>query len=547
MSSDKFPLKSILGFSLIALGTSVVALVVLAAKQPEATNQKTAEMRQLARNIASGEGFTTNSISPLSLRISRTLESHPELYHAPGYPLVLAAAFHIGGASDRTTAVTGAGLWMLCVLVTVLFGMLYFGFWRGVVSALFLLGNLQLLKGAVLGFAHPLLALGMVLGVFIMASELREEAGEIRIEYRMLRFVGLGVVFAGLTLVHYLWLVFPVFGLLSVRFRKQIGWGEAAGMGTGWIAGMLPWFIRNILVTGVPYFSLYGYNLLSNTQFWPVNHQFHQFMMPTIAPWKYPFYHPVDLFQKWYEGLYVYWNELFSMLHPILLVGTLLILIEDWGKQTFRGIVVRGTFLTIFCFLILSAFFKPEPGLLACWAPLVSLVAADRILSWGTSGDDWPVLRNERYGFGVVNFVRCLAHYRPFLLSVLVGVVWFPIGFYLLVQEGPERRIKFEKGKQFQTQVPEEVPVLTNRPGFVSWYGDRTSVDIPETEEDFLRFQEAFDRRLASYIDKARLEGPDRQEDPWLYWLMSKRGVYRRFAPVEWPYSNEVIRVQQAE
>ncbi|NCQ32842.1 MAG: hypothetical protein GW802_36460, partial [Armatimonadetes bacterium] len=64
--------------------------------QPEAL-----ESAQVARNVAEGKGFTTDSLRPADLRGRSNLKQRPAQHVAPVPTLLTALVFRLGGATDR--------------------------------------------------------------------------------------------------------------------------------------------------------------------------------------------------------------------------------------------------------------------------------------------------------------------------------------------------------------------------------------------------------------------------------------------------------------
>jgi hypothetical protein len=91
----------------LALAILVIALAVFASKFSKQTglDVDAANYAQLARNLATGHGYTTSVITPLQLALSPHTQNAPELLRPPAYITVLALGMLIGGQNDQTVAV----------------------------------------------------------------------------------------------------------------------------------------------------------------------------------------------------------------------------------------------------------------------------------------------------------------------------------------------------------------------------------------------------------------------------------------------------------
>src|SRR5437867_3383622 len=78
-----------LGYLLLVLVPPLLLLVVMAAKFQGLQDFTALDHAQVARHLAAGDGFVTSLIRPLSVGFKGQLANHPDLYNAPGHPLLL--------------------------------------------------------------------------------------------------------------------------------------------------------------------------------------------------------------------------------------------------------------------------------------------------------------------------------------------------------------------------------------------------------------------------------------------------------------------------
>src|SRR6185503_7984775 len=114
------PYRLLLGYSVLVLAPLALLLLVMAGKFQGLSSPGGWDQAQIARHVAAGDGFATSLLRPLSLAIRPSIERHPDLSNAPGYPLLLAGVFSLGEPSDRAVAVTGLALWVISVWLTFL-------------------------------------------------------------------------------------------------------------------------------------------------------------------------------------------------------------------------------------------------------------------------------------------------------------------------------------------------------------------------------------------------------------------------------------------
>jgi hypothetical protein len=183
----------------------------------------------------------------------------------------------------------------------------------------------------------------------------------------------------------------------------------------------------------------------------------------------------------------------------------------------------------------LSCLFRPEPGLLLAWAPLLAVGAAAALTAWTRRGlesgewDRFPRWR-ERLG-GTIHLGAVL----------LVG---FPLFFFLLISRpGPDPQGELGAAP-VQAQVAEEGVVMTDQPFLVAWYADRPAVWLLQQEEDWARLERTMGSVDALYLTAAWQQVPAPERGRWWYWLASPQGAYRGFAPVARPWPQGVLRLR---
>jgi len=251
---------------------------------------------QLARNIATGEGYTTKFVRPFSVQLHRqqSLEGsegagaleindpgylkrpHPDISNAPVYPVVLAGLmkvlpFNYDCQTSRPFWYRNAKFWrhqpdflislfnqllMVAMLVTLWFlTRRLFDEEAAWIATLCLLGVELLWRFSVSGLSTMLLLLfvsGILWVVHLLEVEAREPKRGIKGIVLLSVALGLLVGLGSLTRYSFLWMILPVTAFLLIfggRFRF-LSSGVVFGV---FLLVLLPWIVRNMHQSGLPF------------------------------------------------------------------------------------------------------------------------------------------------------------------------------------------------------------------------------------------------------------------------------------------------------
>ncbi len=316
-----------LRYVLVFLCVTLLALIYDLNGYKNQTTQEGMDAAQLARNLATGKGYTTQFIRPFSLFLlqrtagntdatnsSATALLHapvPDISNPPLYPLVLAGVmkvfpFHFkvdlktpfwsvvdpGDASggrmfwrhqpDFVIAVFNQGLLVLVVLLAFWWARRLFDAAVAWTAAFILFGTELLWKFSVSGLPTMLLLLifmGLVWCLTWLESELEEprrgRSGLLLLGAAVGLLLGLG----GLTSYAFALLIVPVLIWLAIYAR-----GQAVPVGLAVVAGLVlvmgPWLIRNYNLSGVP-FGTASCKILEGTAVFP-GHRLERSLNPTV-------------------------------------------------------------------------------------------------------------------------------------------------------------------------------------------------------------------------------------------------------------------------
>ncbi|MDH4209536.1 MAG: glycosyltransferase family 39 protein, partial [Anaerolineae bacterium] len=207
---------------------------------------------QVGRHISEGEGFTTSWVRPLSLAKVSRVSDHPDLHNAPVQPLVLAVAFNLLGANDRTVGLVSAFFGLLTVLLAYLLGARLLDRRAGALAALLVCLSGGFLRASISGVSVTLLAFLVALLFYLILRH----PGTLR--WSLLCGVICGLVY--LTDYGALLLAVPAVGLVllgqrTVRFR------HAGVFAAGLLVVILPWLARNWAVAGSPFGTLKAHSV----------------------------------------------------------------------------------------------------------------------------------------------------------------------------------------------------------------------------------------------------------------------------------------------
>src|SRR5262249_41665743 len=109
------------------------------------------DFAQLGRNLSSGHGFSTYFLRPLALTHGNNPLRQPDLVHGPLYPLVLAIAFGILGATDNVVAHVSTFFYLLTIPAIYLLGRKLFNPTVGLAATLIFTFNSLMLEYAISG------------------------------------------------------------------------------------------------------------------------------------------------------------------------------------------------------------------------------------------------------------------------------------------------------------------------------------------------------------------------------------------------------------
>jgi len=445
-------------------------------------NEAAMDQAQIARNMADGNGFTTNFIRPIAIwqlasaKKDIPTAEFPELNQAPLWPFVNSLIFRATGASakmdikdvvyigDRVIAASAIFFFLLSV------GIGFFLARRLFDTRLALVGSAAVLltdlcwQFSLSGLPQMLMLFLFMLALYATVEALKAQEAERRALCVVL--VGVAAILLGLlTLAHglgfWVFLGYAVFAALAFQPRVVV-----ALMAVALYLGVVsPWLIRNYAVSDNP-FGVAGYTLAT---YRGAEASLTRSLNPDMRAASVGFKNKLrtaftDQANTLFANLGANIAALaffFSLLHP------------------FRNRVAASFRWAIFSMWIFSAFgmalFDAAPGPTANQITIIFLPVmvyfgfAFLLVLWGRLDFNTPLLR---LGFlGVVLFAISL----PLIFTLFAGsqgrVQWPPyIPPYIGIL-----------GKWTE---PEEV-LCSDMPWAVAWYADRKCLLLPDTVSTF--------------------------------------------------------------
>ncbi len=486
-------------------GAAVLLVLVYMASQFRGLGHvESMDAAQIARNIASGQGYTTDVIRPLAIWQLQRWEQRdekqtkviihpidpfrfPDTLNPPVYPHLLAGLFAITFqdysftlGNFQSSEAFGpekamAGLGILCtlgsaLLVWLIAKELFDSRVAFLATVLFWTTDL-VWRTAISGLSSPLITLLLTASAWclVLASRgqtLGHGTG------RMLLWIALAGVLQGLmALTSYTWFwLWPATTALAFAMLRPRWVCAGVFLGAA-IAVAAPWCLRNVMLTGNP-LGLAGFYPGMTTGPFPGDSLFSQlrpdFFPLTLRP----------LLKKWMLHLRYFsdhWSALAgSALAVSFFVGSWFHVFKKEIVDPLKWWVAGGTLLVLLgsCFGLLPEMdptlkeLDPvrEGNTLIVWCPLFCLYGA--VMLWllvDRLNFQWDILKN------LVVTGAVLLHIIPMLLT------WMP------PREWPVKFPPYYPTMLFLSGhwMDEERIIATDLPAATAWYGGRTSLLLP--------------------------------------------------------------------
>ena len=404
---------------------------------------------QVARHISEGDGFTTSFIRPLSLGIVPRAASHPDLYNPPLHPLVLAVAFNLFGANDRTVGMVSVLFALLTSVMAYLLAARLLDRYAGALAALLVTLTIGLLKAGVAGLNVSLLA-------FLLAALFYAIVAH-KGTLKWSALCGALAALAYLTDYSVLLLAVPACALLALSQpadRRR----HVVFFIVGFLAVNAPWALRNWAVAGNPVggMKLYSVAMWGTTH--PVTSLYRQQSASGAGPVVFAAGHPREVVKKALLSMAEFESMFPTVFGIVLLPLFAVALFADLGSaqaNRLKWAVLLGLLLAG----LSAAAGRPRFDFVYGALGVVAALGATAVV---------VVLRNRgisrNAATGAVASLLIISAY-PISLSALPGSN----------PAKPDRR-NFD---YLERALPSDAVILTDQPWAVAWYANRTAVWLP--------------------------------------------------------------------
>lgn len=409
---------------------------------------------QLARNLAEGKGFTTDVITPISWGTVPELDSHPDLWRAPLYPLAVAAFFQLFGTSPSVLPVVSSVAFLGFVLIVYRLGERLFDRRTGFLAGLFVTTAPGLLRTGVTGYTEALYMLLVFAAVLAVVRNDRHPC-----------LLGALSGLAYLTRYNHWFLLagILIFALSRLR-RNRRGYGLKFCV--TFFATLSPWLLRNVLVVGQPFYHHHAYLLASHN---PINEGFSvffQFDPPNLVD--FAVRHPWVLIRKALDNLV----KLYGWIPRFFRETWVLALLGAWGmvslrdrREDGRGGLLVAFGLGFLLQAVILSFVHLKARHFVPFLPVVFLFGAAAVARVFRKGNRW-------------------------LGGLLVGGVLLVNLLFVFAMNPWPSTVTEDEYRKLRDAVPAGEPILTNAPELTAWYTDRPSLWVVPFEEAEARYPE---------------------------------------------------------
>lgn len=457
---------------------------------------------QLGRNLLAGKGFSTYLIRPLSLEGAiRNPLRQPDGCHGPLYPVLLGLAFGVLGPRDSTVVLVAACFFLATIGVLHAFCVRCFGRITALVAVLGFASSELVLQYAGAGlpvllecFLFTSLCYVLVLlsprhvepSLFLSEEEIEAqgEAGELPASpltpFSPGKLVLAGGLAAALYLADPLFIVLlPVLLVVVWRLYWLNPWPAIGSFLALPAALMLPWMLRNGLVTGNPVFGLRGREIWMFTTF-----------PPSVAYRLLPGHLEIDAGMIWEVGKKILLglaqiiDSLPQAPAPWLLAFFLpSLLIPPAGPAARVRTILLGSGVAL---AVGSAALHIDLPLFAVLVPC-ALAFGSRLLV--------DLARVTSLGRGS----------QVSLVIIFVAALLYPTARTIAFAGSPASPPEALRARELARQTGADDVVLTDQPWIVAWYADRPAVWVPAREDEIGPIHQQFPSlRAALFTDDIR-------------------------------------------
>ena len=421
------------------------------------------DMAQIGRNLSSGKGFVTYVIRPLSLVHGTNALGQPEVNHGPLFPLILAMAFALRGASDAVSAMVSMVFYLFTIPVLYTFGVRLFGRGVSLLTTLVFVFNALLLEYSTSGLPITLyvfLFTCLFYVLFLYSAYERTEPTERKPKLRVRYLVLLGILTGLLYLTDpiFAW-VMPVIIVSVYLIANEKRLSALTIFGIPLLILITPWMARNAMLTGNPVFGLRGWEVWMDTRkYYPGDTAYRHFatdLIPNVGLFK-------SVVQKILLGAGAV-IQAFPQVTASWILAFFLPCLLFRFSDTPTNIVRRVMMCCFFALLVGSLAFKIQMPLFVSLIPVMLLFSVAYLSHLV-----------EQAHLNKTSFVLVTASLAIAVVYPLISDIILPDRILTLKEAVPLRGLG-------SSVLPDEI-VLSDTPTSVAWYADRPSIWLPVKE-----------------------------------------------------------------
>lgn len=436
-------------------------------------NPSSMDFAQLGRNLAEGRGFTTFFLRPLGLNHGNNPFRQADIVNAPLFPVLLALAYGIRGATDAVTAQVSGFFYVITVPVLYRLGSVVFSRNVGLLAALIFAANPLMLEYATSGLPITLqtfLMTSLLLTVHTVAVWARDREADPAFPLPRAALILAGILTGALYLTDqvYLYLI-PIISVAAFSLTRGQSAKALASFALPLALTILPWMFRTGRLTGNPFFGLRGMEVWMGTKnFYPGSIAY-RYSAEDLVP-------GVGLFNAVTKKLLLGAGEVIQAFPQVsaswmlaFLLPSLLFRFRDSATNSVRRVMM-------YCFLAILVGMLPfgvEMPLFACLIPAMLVFAI-------------------AYLFRLVEQSQLPRSSVVLLVSLLSGAVLLPLLRDVALTDKPALPIGTKSAMNLKRASEKDEVVLSDQPWLVAWHADRPAIWIPTTDAKLSAYQKRF-------------------------------------------------------
>jgi 4-amino-4-deoxy-L-arabinose transferase-like glycosyltransferase len=435
---------------------------------------------QIARNIYLGNGFSTDILRPLSFRYFQYLP-HPELIRPPLYPYTLALFFSMFGVNDFSCALSSGIFFILAIPLLYMLGKEMFK--RNdipLLAVIMVLLNKSILELSITCSADMMYTFSIILILYI-AIKFKDRIFLLGI------LLGISYLIRNNTLIFIpVWIIY--ISEFSIR-RTYINIKNIGIFLSGFFIGISPYFIRNLIIIGNPFFTLYKYSILTYTK------SFHFFDVWRIinppSPFKLLISNPSELLGKSIFNIcrIIFQISPANIFILLIVLGGILIPVYSKKISNIKMLILGMILIEL---IIIIPLFLFEMRFIQFLIPELLLFSSYLILK------------------------------KRVLIPVIIGLLFYISPFYLPIFKGIEKSPNpyIEFGRFVRENTEESDVIASDLSWAISWYGDRKTVWYPLNYNVIKRIDKKL--RIDSIVVTSYILLPDKIPKKAPEWIKKK-------------------------